>query len=39
MDIIIPYVVWMTALLFLADWALRAAVERPRRFQWVKNPD
>jgi NitT/TauT family transport system permease protein len=38
MDIIIPYVLWMTALLFLADWVLRAAVERPRRFQWVKNP-
>jgi NitT/TauT family transport system permease protein len=39
MDIIIPYVVWMTVLLFLADWAMRAAIERPRRFQWVKNPD
>jgi len=37
MDIIIPYVVWMTALLFAADWIMRAAVERPRRFQWVKN--
>jgi NitT/TauT family transport system permease protein len=38
MDIIIPYVLWMTALLFVADWFLRAIVERPRRFQWVKNP-
>lgn len=38
MDIIIPYVVWMTGLLFAADWVLREAVERPRRFQWVKNP-
>jgi NitT/TauT family transport system permease protein len=39
MDIIIPYVVWMTALLFVADWVLRMAVERPRRFQWVKNTE
>jgi NitT/TauT family transport system permease protein len=38
MDIIIPYVLWMTALLFAADWVLRMVVERPRRFQWVKNP-
>jgi NitT/TauT family transport system permease protein len=39
MDIIIPYVIWMTGLLFAADWVLRLAVERPRRFQWVKNTD
>lgn len=39
MDIIIPYVVWMTGLLFVADWVLRLAVERPRRFQWIKNTD
>jgi NitT/TauT family transport system permease protein len=39
MDIIIPYVIWMTGLLFAADWVLRLAVERPRRFQWVKNSD
>jgi len=38
MDIIIPYVVWMTLLLFAADWALRTVVEHPRRFQWVKYP-
>ena len=38
MDIIIPYVLWMTALLFAVDWLLRTAVDRPRRFQWVKNP-
>lgn len=39
MDIIIPYVIWMTGLLFVVDWLLRLAVDRPRRFQWVKNTD
>jgi NitT/TauT family transport system permease protein len=33
MDIIIPYVLWMTALLFLADWLLRQVSRR--RYAWL----
>jgi NitT/TauT family transport system permease protein len=33
MDIIIPYVLWMTGLLFLADWFIRWVIRR--RYVWV----
>ena len=33
MDIIIPYVLWMTALLFLADWFIQWVIRR--RYVWV----
>jgi NitT/TauT family transport system permease protein len=33
MDIIIPYVLWMTALLFLTDWFIQWVIRR--RYVWV----
>lgn len=33
MDIIIPYVLWMTVLLFLTDWCLQWVIRR--RYAWV----
>jgi NitT/TauT family transport system permease protein len=33
MDIIIPYVLWMTALLFLADWFIQWMIRR--RYVWL----
>jgi NitT/TauT family transport system permease protein len=33
MDIIIPYVLWMTALLFLTDWFIQWVIRK--RYVWV----
>jgi NitT/TauT family transport system permease protein len=33
MDIIIPYVLWMTALLFLADWLIQLVMKK--RYTWL----
>ena len=34
MDVILPYVVWITLLALLADWLLRAL--RARAFRWAE---
>jgi NitT/TauT family transport system permease protein len=36
MDVILPYVVWITLLAVLSDWLLRLA--RERVFPWAQNP-
>ena len=33
MDIIIPYVLWMTVLLFLTDWFLQWVIRK--RYAWL----